>query len=83
MEGDRLGILLDIEVDDDGTIKGELLKVGLEGDVIVFGNDVGGEKLAALDVDPTCHIGLGVCSAHIVVAIRTVADRRLVATRAD
>ena len=81
MEGNGLGVLLDVEVDDNGTIEGELLEVRLEGDVVVSGDDVGGEELAALDVDPTRHIGLRLCPAHLVVAIRTVTDWCLVATR--
>ena len=75
VEGDALGVVGDVEVNDDGAVKGELVKVGLESHMVVARDDVGGEQLAALDVDSTCHIGSGtVSSAHGVAAVRTVAD---------
>jgi hypothetical protein len=75
VEGDGFGIVGNVEVNDDSSVKGQLLEVGLEGDVVVAGNDVGREQLAALDVDGTAHLGGGMCFAHIVPSVGAVAGR--------
>lgn len=69
MEGNGLGVLSDIEINKYSSVEGQLLEVGLESDMVVPGDDVGGEKLASLNVDPTCHFGSGMCSAHVVSAV--------------
>lgn len=69
VQRDGLGVLGDVEVNDDGAVKGQLLEVGLEGDMVVAGDDIGGEKLPRRGIDPTCHFGGGMCSAHVVTAV--------------
>ncbi len=75
MDGDLEGVdrdgarvLGNIEVDNDSTIKLEVGEVGLEGQVVVRRDDIGGEELATLGrvlrdaaVDET-----GLSSAHVV-----------------
>lgn len=69
MKGNGLGVLGHIEVNHDSAVEGEVLEVGLESNMIVPWDDVGGEQLTSCHIDPTSHIGLGVSSAHVVTAV--------------
>jgi len=69
-----LGVVGDVEVNEHSTVKGQLLEVGLKSDMVMSRDDVGGEKLSGLDVDPTSHFGNGVGSAHVVAAVRAIPD---------
>lgn len=75
VQRDGLGVLGDIKVNHDGSVKGQLLEIRLQSDVVVSRDDVGGEQLPALHIDPTSHFGKSLCSAHVVTAVRAMADR--------
>lgn len=49
VEGNGVGVLGHIKVDDDSAVVRQLLKVGLDSQVVVTRDHVGGQQLAALD----------------------------------
>lgn len=53
IEGNRLGFLGDVEIDGDRSIISQLRKVGLEGQIVVPGDNIGGEELSTCDVEST------------------------------
>ena len=74
VQGDAIRVASNVKVNNDSSVEGQLLEVGLEGDVVVTRNDIGRKQLAALNVDGTSHLSCGVSSAHGVSPVRTMAD---------
>jgi len=74
VQRNRVRVLGDLEVDYNISLKGEFLEVGLQSEVVVLWDNIGGEELSALDVDPTTsHFGTSMGTAH-VSSVRTMAD---------
>lgn len=74
VKGDGARVLGNIEVDSDSTIILEVGEVGLEGQVVVRRDDIGGEELATLGrvlLDAAVDEA-GLSSAHVVSTKRAV-----------
>ncbi len=52
VEGDRLGLVHDVEVNDNSSGVGELFEIGLQGKVIMAGYHIGREELTRGDIEP-------------------------------
>lgn len=77
VQGDGLGVLFDVEINDDSAIECELLEVWFQSQVVVLRYHVRGEELSSLNVDPTSILGHSSGSAHVVSPVRTKADRHV------
>lgn len=73
-----LGVLGNIEVNDDSTIEGELGEVGLQSQVIVLRHNVGREELPSGHVERTRALSCAGVPAHVVSSVRAVTDCILV-----
>lgn len=43
VEGDEAGVLGNVQINDDGTVKSQLVEVGLESNMVMARNDIGRE----------------------------------------
>lgn len=79
VEGDGLGVLGHIKVNDNSAIEGELLEVDFQGQIVMGGDDVRGEELSSWDIDSALCGGLSCAgvSAHVVSSVRAVTNRLL------
>lgn len=86
VEGDGAGFLGNIEVNDDGTVKGQLVEVGLESNVVMAGDDVGREQLAAVGATRSgttaSLVDTSLGSAHVVEVSSVRAVAKLTVTPA-
>lgn len=73
VDGDGLGVLGNIKIDNDSTVESELDQVRLKGQVVVRRDHVGREELPASNVDRTRRrVGCSSVSAHVVSTIGAV-----------
>jgi hypothetical protein len=70
VERDGARVFGNVEINDNGAVKGQFVKVGLESDVIVARNDIGGKQLAVVGAAGSSStaslVDAGLSSAHLV-----------------
>lgn len=70
VEGDEGRVLGNVQINDDGTVKSQLVEVGLERNMIMARDDIGGKQLPAMGATRSSTasglVDTSLSSAHLV-----------------